>query len=169
MDLLSYFTEIWFISRAFDEAQEKGDIPYDESFDPSFILSDGKNKHRFPYWLSLDVQNEIQKMKKNGQLYSHFPSHWTGVDEEGNHRCLAWIQASKSHFLVTHTGMREQLFPIDTSDFLCQISVFDIRKMIGEYFATGKNTLTLNELDRELKRYKAKYKMRSFGGSGEFA
>ena len=41
LDLLTYFVDVWFLAKAFYEAQSQGHIPYDEPFDPAFIISDG--------------------------------------------------------------------------------------------------------------------------------
>jgi hypothetical protein len=169
MDLLSYFIHVWFLSAAFDKAQEQGIVPYDEPFDPNLIVYDGKTNRRFPYWLSLEVQLEIQAMQKQGRLYDYVPSHWTGVDREGNYRSLAWLQAGENEFLVTQTGMRRQLFPAHVSDILWQVSIFDLRKMIDGFFDKTLNALSLNEFQRELARYKDRYEMRSFGGSSQFS
>jgi hypothetical protein len=57
LDLLTYFVDAWFLSEAFSEAQQNGLVPYDEDFDISFIVYDGKHEGKnFPYWLSLDIQ-----------------------------------------------------------------------------------------------------------------
>ncbi len=169
MDLLSYFVHVWFLSSAFDDAQQNGFVPYDEPFDPNMIISDGKTNRRFPYWLSLDVQLEIQAMQKQGRLYDYIPSHWTGVDQHGNYRSLAWLQAGQDEYLITQTGMRRQQFPADVSDILWQVSVFDLRKMIDGFFAKQTKTLSLREFQTELARYKDRYEMRSFGGSSQFS
>jgi hypothetical protein len=39
------------MQRSFDEAHEKGEIPFDETFDPAAIISDGGGR-QWPYWLS---------------------------------------------------------------------------------------------------------------------
>jgi hypothetical protein len=168
MDLLSYFTHVWFREQAFDEAQQKGQIPYDEPFDPNLIISDGKSDRRFPYWLSLDVQLEIKSMHKRGLVFDYVPSHWTGVDAVGNYRSLAWIQVRETEFVVTHTGMRRQLFPAMMSDVLWQVSVFDIRKLLDGYLAGNVDAISLDEFKRELGDYKSRFKQIAFGGSSQF-
>jgi hypothetical protein len=169
MDLLSYFIHLWFLSAAFDDAQEKGLIPYDEPFDPNWIISDGKTNRRFPYWLSLDVQLEIKTMHNQGRLHDYVPSHWTGIDQSGNYRSLAWLQAGQNEFLITHTGMRRQLFPADVSDVLGQVSVFDLRRMVDGFFEKQVRTKSRGEFQAELAQYKDRYKMCSFCGSSQFS
>lgn len=168
MDLLSYFIQVWFFSVAFSDAQENGLVPYDELFDPNLIISDGKSNQRFPYWLALDVQREIQTMHKQGLLFDYVPSYWTGVDQHGNYRSLAWLQVGNDQFLVTQTGMRKQLFPINATDILSQVSVFDLRKMIDLFFVKRSTAIPLNQFQEELKRYTSQYEMRSFVGADQF-
>jgi hypothetical protein len=76
LDLLTYFVDVWFLCIAFDEAQAAGNIPGDEIFDPSSIISDGQpNGRTWPYWLSLDLQIRIQKMYEVRTIVQPAPSH----------------------------------------------------------------------------------------------
>jgi hypothetical protein len=169
MDLLSYFINVWFLKQAFENAQAMGTVPCDEPFDPNMLFSDRRSNRQFPYWLSLEVQAEIQAMHKQGRVFDHVPSHWIGVDSQGTYRCLSWLQVERGEFLVTHTGMRRQLFPIVVSDVIEQISVFDIRKMIDDFLAKKPiTTMQLDAFEKELSRYKGEYEMRSFGGFEQF-
>ena len=72
MDLLSWFVEVWFLSRTFDEEQEKGRIPYDEVFAAFSILSLPDRTESFPLWLSLDIRSEIERLCKAGRCADRF-------------------------------------------------------------------------------------------------
>lgn len=165
LDLLSYLVHVWFLSAAFEHAQEQGYVPLDEPFDPNLILCDGKSDRQFPYWLSLEIQLEFQEMYKQGRLQSYFLSHWIGVDKDGNYRCLAWLEAGKGEYLVAQTGMRRQQFPIYVSDVLMQISAFDLRRALDSYFDMPHNFHSLDQVKSELRRYETTYELRACGGS----
>lgn len=42
--LVGWLTEVWFLNKAFNEAQEEGQVPYDEIFHYSFVLGMGYRK-----------------------------------------------------------------------------------------------------------------------------
>lgn len=127
-DLLSYFVDVWFLSIAFDAAQEAGSVPCDECFDPNLILSDGRtNGVRWPYWLSLEPQLELKQLHKAGRIAQPTPSYWAGRDTNEALRCLAYIFLSKDQCVYVETGMQRQRFPaVCQSDLLPQIATHDL-------------------------------------------
>ncbi len=168
LDLLTYFTEVWFLTEAFDKAQSEGAVPHDEPFDPNLIVFDGRSQKKFPYWLSLDIQLEIQKFKKAGLIEGSVVSDWIGVDEAENWRCLAWLHVENDRVLLARTGMRHQLFPADVSDILGQISVFDIRRDLDAYLKDRTKAVSLARLETLLEEHKKRYRMCSFSVSSKY-
>jgi hypothetical protein len=164
LDLLTYFTEVWFLGEVFEKAQSEGQIPYDEPFDPTWIVNDGRKKRQFPYWLSLDVQNEIRKIKKEKLIKDDILSHWIGIDNMGNRRCLAWLNVTDDRVLLARTGMRNQNFPIDISDILSQIVAFDIKRDLDLYLKGGRKAIPNEKLEEVLKEYQSRYRMCCFFG-----
>jgi len=163
-DLLTYFTETWFLAEAFEKAQADGIVPYDEAFDPTCIISDARREWKFPFWLSLDVQNEILALHKSGVTASDLVSHWVGVDAEENHRCIAWLEVTDTLMLVVQTGMRRQLFPADVTDVLWQISAFDIKRTLDAYMRGESGATRIGVFEQLLAQYKNAYRMCAFGG-----
>lgn len=164
-DLLSYLTHIWFLHDGFERAQESGHIPLDEPFFPSFILSSPDSKRPFPYWISLDAQLEIKNLMEEGRIRCHAPSYWTGVDSGENYRSIVWLEVGENEYLISKTGMRRQLFPIDAPDILWQIAVFDIRKAIDRYLAADRIAIGWEIVRSELDRFESTYEMRCCGTS----
>lgn len=168
LDLLTYFVDVWFMDAAFTKAQEEGHIPWDESFDPTFIWIDGKTSKSFPYWLSLDLQNEIKRLHSSGYLLDPFASHWIGIDSQGNYRCLAWIQVVNSGFLIAQTGMRQQQFPGDIFDIVSQLSVFDLFEGICALQKGVKRLYKAHQFEELLFSFKESFKMVSFAGYNRY-
>lgn len=168
LDLLTYFVDVWYLDEAFAKAQEEGHIPWDEPFDPTFIGLNGRTSKSFPYWLSLDLQNEIKKMYDSGSLYDPFVSHWIGIDPQGNYRCLAWLQAANSGFLITKTGMRQQQFPVDISDLLSQLSIFDLYEGISALQNGSRRLYKMDKLEELLLKFKTSFRMASFAGHSRY-
>lgn len=160
-DLLSYFVDLWFLSAAFDDAQESGLIHWDEPFDPNFVYSDGsKNGKKWPYWLSLNIQLKIQSLCKLGKIVQPVPSHWIGSDHHNNLRCLAWLFISDDECVFIETGMRRHLFhAVCQTDLLSQIAIYDLYASLKEVFEGRSKSKTLQDfLNRHyfyINRYKA--------------
>lgn len=128
LDLLTYFVEAWFLGEAFDDAQQKGLIPYDEPFDMTYVYSaDARSGTQWPYWLSLDIQNTLQALHEAGSIGQTAPSHIVGVDADGSHRCLSWLVFDAKHVIEARTGMRAQRFPfVDECDLVSMLAMFDM-------------------------------------------
>ncbi|MDR3404240.1 MAG: DUF2726 domain-containing protein [Chthoniobacter sp.] len=153
MDLLTYFVEVWFMSRAFDDMLERGVLGPDADFDPSMIVLDPKRKERFPFWLSADVQINLQKLQKKKVIRNGIPRHWIGIDGDENYRCLGWLDVTASSHVVIETGMRAQQFPIVISDVLQQISIFDLWAELQRVLAGESIASTQEGLRKRMERY----------------
>lgn len=128
LDLLTYFVDAWFLERAFDEAQRSGAVPYDEPFDITFIYSTGdSNGKKWPYWLTLDIQTEMQRLHSEERIGQMAPSHHVGTDNDGNYRCMSWVVVDATSVLSVTTGMRAQRFPaVYESDLISMLAMFDL-------------------------------------------
>ncbi len=163
LDLLTYFVEIWFLSKAFDEAQQRGDIPEEEFFDPAFVLSDGRpNGKKWPYWLSIEHQAEIQKLFKQQLVAQPAPSHWVGTDDRGNYRCIAWLFLTSNSCVFIETGMRGHRFPaVSSADLLSQLAVYDLHVAIQRALERKVETSSRELFEARLADYERRYSMRS--------
>jgi hypothetical protein len=167
-DLLTYFVEVWFLNVAFEEAQENGQIPWDEGFDPNLIISDGKSSKKWPYWLSADIQVAIQRIHKQGIVKDPLISHWVGVDKEGNYRCLCWFKMREDCFVFVVTGMRVQQFPVLESDLIWQLAAFEIYDKLSDILKGKDEPDSEETFMRVWRLFKHSYQMRSFGGCADF-
>lgn len=154
LDLLTYFVDGWFLEEAFDDAQKKGLVPYDEPFDPTFIYSSGGVEGtKWPYWLSLDIQMAIKKLHERGRVAQMAPFHFVGLDEQENYRCISWLRISKKRFVRVSTGMRAQDFPaVSKAELISMLAMFDLfehvkKALSGNYRITVEAKKFQNELD----------------------
>lgn len=147
MDLLSYFIDSWFLADAFYKAQSNGAVPIDESFDMTFIFSKGNSKKKWPYWLSLDIQNFIQKLFNDKIIIQHCPSFIVGEDDNNNYRCLLWLALDDKKIIFAKTGMRMQNFPSTCqSDLISMIGMFDLYEQLKSTIEGRKNYAILKEI-----------------------
>lgn len=63
MTALRWIVEVGQLQNAFDEAQAIGQIPFDEDFDPTFLMTMERGS-KFPYWLSAEATVRIHKFLK---------------------------------------------------------------------------------------------------------
>lgn len=166
LDLLTYFVDVWFLAQAFDEAQERGQIPPEEIFDPTFIISDGQpNGKRWPYWISIELQTDIQRMYKEQLIAQPAPSNWIGVDDRGNYRCLAWLFLTPETCVFIETGMRGHGFPaVYSSDLLSQLAVYDLHAAIQKALDGSAARVPRDTLESRLADYKRRFEFRCSAG-----
>lgn len=172
LDLLTYFVDAWFWNDAFCQAQQDGTIPYDEPFDMTFIYSSSqRNERKWPYWLSFDIESELEKLHEAGRIGQQAPSSYIGSDSEGNYRCLAWLVMDERSVLSTMTGMRAQRFPaISECDLVGMLATFDLYPKVKQAVAGQRVRLTDREqfFSGELPAFQKRFKMlgaTSFGAT----
>ncbi len=163
LDLLTYFVDVWFLSIAFDEAQAAGQVPFDEPFDPTFVLLGGPPGGRtWPYWLSLNLQAKIEKLCDQGRVAQTAPSHLIGADKRGNLRCIAWLFVTEDACLFIETGMRQHRFPaVNCSDVLAQLAVYDVYDALVLALDGQRQLAPPFQLDTRLRFYQTNYEMHS--------
>ncbi len=165
LDLLTYFVDAWFLERAFSEAQSNGLVSPDEPFDMTFIYSNGQGGSRkWPYWLTLDVQNEIRKLHEEKQIGQMIPSKYVGVDADGNYRCLAWLVLNAESVVYVKTGMRAQRFPaVFEDDLIGMLAMFDLQQQVRLVLKGDRShAFDRNRFFAEvLPQYQERYEMRS--------
>jgi hypothetical protein len=166
LDLLTYFVDVWFLAQAFDEAQERGQIPPEETFDPTFIISDGQpNGKKWPYWISIELQTDIQRMFKKQLVAQPSPSDWIGTDSHGNYRCIAWLFLTPETCVFIETGMRGHSFPaVYSSDLLSQLAIYELHEKTQRAISGSVVPVSRDVLDSRLEDYKRRFEFRCSAG-----
>jgi hypothetical protein len=171
LDLLTYFVDTWFMRRYFIEAQDAGQIPGDEIFDPAFVLSRGEaTENIFPYWLSFNHDADIQKLYTAGRVRQPAVSSWIGVDTKGNLHCICWLLVERERCLIVETAMRSHRFPVALSDVLSQIATSELAERLSLYLE-GNDCCCHNVayLKDRIDCYQRGYQLYSFSGIGDVA
>lgn len=163
-DLLTYFVDVWFLEQAFYDAQEKGLVQYDEGFDACFIYSNGEaGARKWPYWLSFDLQIAIRKLYESGRVAQMVPSHYIGVDQRGNYRCISWVDVAPNEVVWVKTGMRAQRFQgVSESNLLSMLAMFDLFEELKRKLRGSSEAVTdKGKFHSELETFRRTYDMRS--------
>jgi hypothetical protein len=124
-DLLAWFTESFFVKRAFDEAQVNGLVSPEEGFMPHLIYSIGDDR-RWPLWLSHDVRRQLRVLHKSGKCHDWIPSYVVGRDQEQTCRAIAVIAVTDKTGVIASTAMKAQQFPIAEEDAIEELVVFEV-------------------------------------------
>lgn len=137
MTLLAWIIEVYQLQLSFDEAQSRGQIPYDEPFDPFFLIHSGKPGKRFPYWLSMEAQDAFRRWHEEGKIKFPGTSGFIGYDANQVLRGVEYVQVSDSEGLSTETAMRPQDFPVLFSDLLAELLTIQLHEKVEDYFRGG--------------------------------
>lgn len=134
MTVLRWIIEVTELEKAFYEAQESGQIPWDEPFDPTFLEPAGAGG-RFPYWLGASATQSFHRFFKT--LDRGIPKGINGIlgqDENG-----AALRFSCLYFgdqiLWTKTGIRKQDLQFPDYDLLSEIDTCELGILLKKFRA----------------------------------
>jgi hypothetical protein len=161
LSLIEWIIDVYYMEQAFYEAQEKGQVPYDEPFDPFFIYSTGTDgdKKRFPYWISRDAILAIRKFHSQGKIALPGTSGFIGEDSDGKMRGIEFLPVNDTHGILVKLSMQSQLFPGSFTDLLGELLVIFAYEKIQEYLIFGSGLIPLTVIDRVAKLYQTEFKM----------
>lgn len=165
LSLLEWIVDVYHLQRAFDDAQAGGSVPYDESFDPFFIVADSMEAlsdpkaRRFPYWISREAALSIQRLHKQGKVAQRSTSGLIGLDKEGNRRGIEYIRVNATHGILVSSGMRAQLFPVPLTDLLRELLLISVHDKLQRYLATGSGLTPIETIRRLHALYDARLAM----------
>jgi hypothetical protein len=124
LDLLSWFVEVWFYQRDFEEAQAAGTIAPYEFADPFLVIAIPESEEEFPFWLSKKLRIEIQRLFREGSCVDRAPQFWIGMDSDRTRHGIMWLRITADSGVMVRSGMRAQHFPVSVTELLEEIMVF---------------------------------------------
>lgn len=160
MDLLSWFVEVWFAARWFDEAQRAGEIPHDDIFMPIAMISLPGRKERHPLWLSAPIRNKVQKLYFDERVKAMIPSVFIGKDSQDTYRALAYLQVTDDAGVVAETGMRSQRFPVSRAQALDELVIFDLYERLDSVLAGREDAVAMTAILARLKQMQESHQCR---------
>jgi hypothetical protein len=130
MDLLTWFVEVWYTQRAFDDAQGKGLVAWDEGFDPFSVASISSMPEPWPLWLSRAAIDFVRTLHKKGAVIDPIPCYAIGKDEQGSYRGIAWLRLTEKTAILAASTLRSQLFDVDVGEALEQLVVLELHERL---------------------------------------
>lgn len=133
MTVLRWIVEVSELEKAFYEAQENGQIPWDEPFDPTFVMGPAGSGERFPYWLSASATQSFHNFFAT--LDRDMPKGWNGVvgcDKNSAARRLSFLYFDKQ-VLWSTTGIRQQGLRFPDYDLLDHLDTCELGVRLSKF------------------------------------
>jgi hypothetical protein len=146
LDLLTWFIEVWFCAKGFDQAQQSGNIPQDEPFDPCMFVAIRGLRGHFPLWLSAKPLMAIRSLAKAGKCKDASPGCIIGLDSDGIFRGIEYLRVTEESAIMTSTAMRSQLFPVSEVEAIEQILPFQTHELLLDVLSGDEQGQSLDEV-----------------------
>ena len=157
MDLLTWFVDVWFLARAFEEAQQSGTIPWDEPFDHKFLMPGECRGVTFPWWLAADVEQKLRKLSEEGRCWDPGSSWIVGHDQDENHRALGYIRITRDSGVSCTTGMRRQRFPGPIDELLGDIVTHELCQRVVSVLDGSEIGESIESIKAKMKQFADRY------------
>ncbi|UCM88456.1 DUF2726 domain-containing protein [Streptomyces marincola] len=134
--VLTYLTDAFYLSESFHETQERGDIPFDESFDiQNFFEFDASGRVTFRA-TDLRVRQALREHCYAGRLPAPCPDLFcTKLVDEGAVQAHAWMSVAPDRYLISKVEVRDFQFPgIAPFELLEQLAMGEIGELVDQWF-----------------------------------
>lgn len=159
LTLLAWIMETYEMQCGFHEAQENGQIPYDEPFDPFFLMSFDDGKIKYPLWLSRKPRLQLERWFREGLVADFGSCGVYGYDATGVLRGLEFVRVNATHGLAVETAMRAQQFPLMFSDLLGEVLFIQLMDRLKNYLDGTQGLEPLPVIYARVERFKTNYSM----------
>lgn len=164
--LLGWLAEVWFLNEAFTQAQERGEVPYDEIFHHSTILGFayrdqselvhiddlgsqeqvrllhehvGRMVITRPYDPFIPSRAYIQRVYHTGACRRPRPDEQLGTDPSGYSVAVAILPVGDDRYIIGHARVRTFKFPpVAPSELAAELAVVDAANRLLR-FREGKD------------------------------
>ncbi|WP_445219880.1 DUF2726 domain-containing protein [Bradyrhizobium sp. Pa8] len=167
MTVLRWIVEVAELEKTFYAAQEDGQIPWDEPFDPTFLEPAGSGG-RFPYWLGAAANQSFHRFFKT--LDRTIPKGRNGVigsDENGGSRRLSCLYFG-DQILWTTTGIRKQDLEFPDYDLLDEIDTCELGILLKKFRKGEAAACSPQEFRPVFERFCDRYKAHPSYSMGAF-
>jgi hypothetical protein len=159
--LLGWLAEVWFLDQAFTQAQERGEVPYDEVFDYSMILGFAfRDQGRLVHIDDLESEEQVRLLQKHMERmvitrpYDPFipsrayiqraydtgacrrlsPEELHGTDPSGYSIAVAILPVSDDRYIIGHARVRSFRFPpVGPFELAGELAVVDAATRLMRY------------------------------------
>ena len=156
----------WELQTWFYEAQEKGQIPPEEDFDPlSLWHSSGKTIEEIrPHSIALKPRLHIQELHASGRIpqYRTFGFIFRDSNNNNAYRGIEWIDVGEDKVIFVESAMRRQQFPISLFDLFDELMTVLVYEKLIIYLKKGDGWVEPLKVEQRFNEIKSRY---NFAGS----
>lgn len=167
MSVLRWIVEVAELQKAFGEAQDGGQIPLEETFDPASMMTI-VGKKGFPYWLSASSTQSINSFIRS--LGRDVPKGWAslvGTDANDASRRLSFIHFG-GRVLQTSTGVRKQDVDFPDYELLSELDSCDMGETLKHFLNGAPAAISVAEFRPIFERFCERYQAQRSHSAGAF-
>ena len=131
---LAWIISVYELKMGFEEAQDKGQVPYDEVFDPSHLSVSSKPHIIYPYCMSHVAQTEVKSLFEAGRLAAPGSSGFIGYDNNGLMSGIEYVPVTGTGGLYVKSAIRAQDFPVPFEDLLREVLCVELYEELQGHF-----------------------------------
>ena len=147
LTVLGWIVDVYQMKLGFDEAQAKGQIPPEESFDPLYLSVSTKPNSMFPYWISRHAQTEVKRLFEEGRLAVPGTSGFIGLDKNGVMRGIEYVPVTYTQGLFAKSAMMAQDFPVPYPDLLGEILRILLYEKLQRHFSGSEPLRSIDRIE----------------------
>ncbi|MDR3439976.1 DUF2726 domain-containing protein [Telmatospirillum sp.] len=167
MTVLRWIIEVTELQKGFDQAQQAGQIPMEEDFDPAFLMVGGKG--RFPYWLSAEANIAINKFRVSLPKDRVFGWHsFIGYDTDGTATRLSTLRVD-DRVLWSKTAVRRQGLDFPHFELLNEVDGCELGTKLALFQAGSLQPSSPKEFGKILQRFCNERKVHPSFSTGNLA
>ncbi len=148
MSLLAWLMEVHELELAFDEAQARGEIAWDEGFDPFWLMSMEPGEASFPYSFGAKARHRLQVLQKHGKIFDGHASGFVGREANGVLRGFNFVRVTAETAITVKGSMRPHRFPAPLMELLDEILAVQLTEQVDLYLAGQIGALPVTEVVR---------------------
>lgn len=157
--LLQWIISAWELKKGFNTAQEQGQIPANEDFDPIMLWHPGQTLEEIhPHWIALQPRLHIEELHKQGCIPVGHACSFTFTDDQKNYRGIEWIDVGPSQVIFIESAMRAQQFPLYLGDLFQEILTVLLYDKLQDFLETSVGGVTPPVVSMRLKEMKKRYR-----------
>ncbi|AFY61576.1 DUF2726 domain-containing protein [Synechococcus sp. PCC 6312] len=152
-NILSWLVELWFIEREFIQAQEAGEVPFDEPFIYFSILAKtGDSEITMPYDLSLPLRLLMKDAHKQRLIKDSCPSVHSTEDKDKFVNAIALLRIDTSKVIVGKARCRSYQFsPVSARELSEELAIIDLGEKLKAYLNKQFSPWSIEQAQQEIK------------------
>lgn len=152
--MLTNAVDAFYLSEAFDEAQDAGIVPYDEALSPTMVWRPDGSGRMVQNAMDADARATLWAIESSGQLPAAMPDLFITRDEaSGAVYADAFLGVAPDRYLVTQTRVRDFRFRgLSAGEIAEQLTMIELADQARSWLAAARSHETSDTCARRWPR-----------------